>query len=114
MLHAEAFFTSGFGCQASCAANCRGLMKPSFRQLPNAPCEAEARDDILGSPPTTAIAGLVPTFTFQVEAIATGRFCLFKIAHMSNRMTEREYGIWRRSGDVNRHGGRVPHARVVA
>lgn len=42
-------------------------IETKFPLTAEGPCEAEARDDILGSPPTTAIAGLVPTFTFQVK-----------------------------------------------
>ena len=37
--------------------------------VPAVYCEEETRDDVLGGIPTTAIAGLFPSFNYQVKAI---------------------------------------------
>jgi hypothetical protein len=55
---------------------------------PPAACQQEARDDVLGGIPTTAIAGLFPTFTFQKETITPSQVRLFKIGHISNQKPE--------------------------
>jgi hypothetical protein len=64
------------------------------------PIEQEARDNVLGGIPTTAIAGLFPTFTFQIETITPARFRLFNIVHGPKQRPDSKGDLGKRCGKV--------------
>jgi hypothetical protein len=55
-----------------------------------APFKQEARDDVLGGIPTTAIAGPFPAFTFQVKLYHQTKCRLFNTVHVLNQWPERQ------------------------